>query len=87
MGLVSYNKTFLYAAVGAPGSTHDWRLLKNKDMSTNFRRWNISREMFTFMVTIGDSAFPQHGCLLEAYKENAKVDKKGTSIKNYAVLV
>ena len=29
MGLISYNKRFLYAAVGAPGSTHDSRLLKN----------------------------------------------------------
>ena len=55
-------------------------------MSTTFRRWSISREMLTFMVTIGDSAFPQHCCLLEAYKENVKIDKKGTSIKNYAVL-
>ena len=55
-------------------------------MSTTFRRWSITREMLTFMVTIGDSAFPQHCCLLEAYKENAKIDKKGTSIKNYAVL-
>ena len=29
MGLVSYNRRFLYGAVGAPGSTHDSRLLKN----------------------------------------------------------
>ena len=28
-GVVSYNKSFLYAAVEAPGSTHDSRLLKN----------------------------------------------------------
>ena len=27
--LVSYNKSFLYAAVGAPCSTHDARILKN----------------------------------------------------------
>ena len=29
LGLISYNKRSLYAAVGAPGSTHDSRLLKN----------------------------------------------------------
>ena len=29
LGLVSYNKRSLYAAVGAPGSTHDARLLKS----------------------------------------------------------
>ena len=29
MGLISYNKRYLYAAVGASGSTHDSRLLKN----------------------------------------------------------
>ena len=28
MGLIGYNKRFLYAAVGAPGSTHDARLLR-----------------------------------------------------------
>ena len=29
LGLVGYNKAFLYAAVRAPGSTHDARLLKS----------------------------------------------------------
>ena len=29
LGLVSYNKRFLYAAVGTPGSTDDARLLKS----------------------------------------------------------
>lgn len=29
LGLVSCNKRFLYAAIGAPGSTHDARLLKS----------------------------------------------------------
>ena len=29
LGLVSYNKKFLYCTVGAPGSTHDARMLRN----------------------------------------------------------
>ena len=29
LGLVSYNKKFLYCAIGAPGSTHDARMLRN----------------------------------------------------------
>ena len=29
LGLVGYNKKFLYCAVGAPGSTHDARMLRN----------------------------------------------------------
>ena len=28
LGLIGYNKRFLYAAVGTPGITHDARLLK-----------------------------------------------------------
>ena len=28
LGLTGYNNRFLYAAVGAPGNTHDARLLK-----------------------------------------------------------
>ena len=29
LGLVSYNKKFLYCTVGAPGSTRDARMLRN----------------------------------------------------------
>ena len=29
MGLVGYNECFLYARIGAPGSTHAARLLRN----------------------------------------------------------
>ena len=35
MGLVSYNKRILYAAVGAPCSKHDSRLLKNTQGNIN----------------------------------------------------
>ena len=70
MGLVSYNKRFLYAALGVPGSTHhDSRLLKNTRLYQQ-----LSVEIL--LVTIGDSTFPQHSCLLKAYKEDTKVDKE-----------
>ena len=32
LGLIGYNKRFLYAAVGAPGSNHDARLLKESSI-------------------------------------------------------
>ena len=32
LALVGYNKRILYAAVGAPGSTHDARMLKNTQL-------------------------------------------------------
>ena len=32
LGLIGYNKRFLYAAVGVPGSTHDARLLKESSI-------------------------------------------------------
>ena len=34
--LTSYNKRFLYAAVGAPRSTHDARMLKESSFLTKF---------------------------------------------------
>ena len=37
LDLVSYNKMFLYAVVGAPGSAHDSRLLK--ESSIFHKRW------------------------------------------------
>ena len=36
LALTSYNKRFLYAAVGAPGSTHDARMLKESSFLTKF---------------------------------------------------
>ena len=34
LGLVGFSKRFLYAAIGAPGSTHDARLLKESSIYT-----------------------------------------------------
>ena len=36
LALTSYNKRFLYAAVGAPGNTHDARILKESSFLTKF---------------------------------------------------
>ena len=78
LGLVGYNKSFLYAAVGAPGSTHDVRMLR----STRLYQPILNGEMFPEkamtlegsgnipLVTIGDSAFPRHPWLLKGYNEN-----------------
>ena len=76
--LVSYNKSFLYAAVGAPCSTHDARILKNIRLYHSI--WNgnkISKKAMTLegsgnipLVTISDSAFPRHPWLLVGHNEN-----------------
>ena len=84
MGLVSYNKRFLYAAVRAPGSTHDSQLLKNTRLSQQLSEGEMLPDRCLHLghpgeiplVTIGDSAFPQHSWLLKAYKEDTKVDKE-----------
>ena len=66
MGLVAHNKRFPYAAVGAPGSTHDARLLRHtslfKDILSGDAIPDQQLELGDFgtipLVTVGDSAFP-----------------------------
>ena len=41
LGLIDYNKHFLYAAVGAPGSTHDARLLKESSIYSDIINGNV----------------------------------------------
>ena len=41
MGFIGYNKRFMFAAVGAPGSTHDSRLLQNCDVYAKIEEGNI----------------------------------------------
>ena len=41
LGLIGYNKRFLYAAVGAPGSTHDARLLKDSSIYSDIINGNV----------------------------------------------
>ena len=77
MGLVAHNKRFLYAAVGAPGSTHDARLLRHtslfKDIVNSDAIPDQQLELGDFgtipLVTVGDSAFPKFAWLLKAYDD------------------
>ena len=41
MGFIGYNKRFMFAAVGAPGSTHDSRLLQNCDVYSRIEKGNL----------------------------------------------
>ena len=41
LDLIGYNKRFLYAAVGAPGSTHDARLLKDSSIYSDIINGNV----------------------------------------------
>ena len=67
LGLISYNKRFLYAAVGAPGSTHDARLLRHTSLykevisggAIPYRQRVLGDFDTVALVTIGDNAFPK----------------------------
>ena len=72
MGLVGCNKRFLHLTTGAPGSTHDARLLRHtalykeisKGMGIPNKSLYLGENGFIPLVTIGDSAFPSyHGSL------------------------
>ena len=79
LGLVSYNKRFFYAAVGAPGSTHDARLLKSASIYSDIINGLVipDRKMALWnfgeipLVTIGDSTFPRFSWLIKSYNEYA----------------
>ena len=66
LGLVGYNKRFLYAAVGAPGSTHDARLLKESSVFHKILKGDILPDRvislgdfgYVPLVTVGDGTFP-----------------------------
>ena len=78
--LVGYNKRFLYAAVDAPGSTQDTRLLKESSIFHKILKGDvllyrvISLGDFGYvpLVTVGDSAFPQFSWLIKGYNENTR---------------
>ena len=80
MGLVGYNKRFLFAAVGAPGSTHDARMLKSTRMYHRILNGDVlpNRAMYLDgsgeipLVTVGDSALPRHPWLLKCYNEETR---------------
>ena len=80
LGLVGYNKRFLYAAVGAPGSTHDARMLRSTRIYQQIlagevipnRIMNLEGGEEIPLVTGGDSAFPRHPWLLKGYNEDTR---------------
>ena len=84
LGLINYNKRFVQAAVGAPGSTHDTRLLKKSSIYSGVINGNVIPDRVVHLgdfreiplVTIGDSAFPQFACLIKAYNMNIRDNQK-----------
>ena len=80
LALTSYNKRFLYAAVGAPGSTHDARMLKESSFFDEVlsgralpdRKINLGEFGDISLVTIRDSAFPRFSWLIKCYNENTR---------------
>ena len=73
LGLVSYNKRFLYAAVGSPGSAHDASLLKSASIYSDIinglvipdRKMVLENFGEIPLVTIGESAFPRFSWLIK----------------------
>ena len=65
LALTSCSKRFLYAEIGAPGSTHDARMLKESSFFDEVlsgralpdRKINLGGFRDIPLVTIGDSAF------------------------------
>ena len=67
--------------MGAPGSTHDARLLKESSIYSDIINGNVIPDRVvqldrTPLVTIGDSAFPQFAWLIKAYNENTRDNQK-----------
>ena len=68
LGLVSYNNKFPYCAVGAPGSTHDARMLRNSAIYQKIvtghtipdRVIDFGKHEKIPLVTVADTAFPKH---------------------------
>ena len=84
MGFVGSNKRFLWAAVGAPGSTHDSRLLKSCDLFAEIQQGHVfpnavlrTREYGDIpFTTVGDSAFPRYTWLMKPYNEATRDPRK-----------
>ena len=80
LALTSCNKRFLYAAVGAPGSTHNSRMLKESAFFEEVlsgrafpdRKINLGDLGDIPLVTIGNSAFPRFSWLIKCYNENTR---------------
>ena len=70
--------------MGAPGSTHDARLLKESSIYSDIINRNVIparviklRDFGEIpLVTIADNAFPQFASLIKAYNENTRDNQK-----------
>ena len=84
MGLIGHNKRFLHLTTGAPGSTHDARLLRHsslyKDISNGDGIPNKSIDLGDAgkipLATVGDSAFPRLSWLIKGFNENTRDPKE-----------
>ena len=84
LGLVRYNKRFLYCGVGAPRSLHDSRMLRSTSLYEKTISGNIIPDKGVTLgdfgnmplVTIGDAAFPKHAWLLKGYSEDKRDPKQ-----------
>ena len=85
MVLVGYYKRILVLTVGAPGSTHDARLLRNTGLCRkNLEGAGLPSKTFDLgekygklsLITIGDSAFPTFLWLLKGFSTNTNDSKK-----------
>ena len=80
MGFAEFNKHFLYAAVGAPGSTHDVRFLCRtslfKDILNGYAILDKHIDLAYFgivpLITVGDDAIPKYAWLLKACDDKTK---------------
>ena len=80
LALTSCSKRFLYAEIGAPGSTHDARTLKESSFFDEVlsgralpdQKINLGGFGDIPLVTIGDSAFPRFSWLIKCYNENTR---------------
>ena len=84
MGFIASNKKFFWAAVGAPGSTHDSRLLRSCKLFNEIEQGCVfpnsvlrtnEYEDIPF-TTMGDSAFPRLPWLMKPYDESTRDPKK-----------
>ena len=84
MGFIGHNKRFMWAAVGAPGSTRDSRLLRSCGIYSEIeaghvlphRSLNLHPSVEIPFTIVGNSAFPNHSWLLKPYKEGTKMPKQ-----------
>ena len=84
MGFIGSNKRFLWAAVGAPGSTHDSRLLKSCSLYNEIQNKQVFPNATVDLEehgeipynTVGDSAFQKQPWLTKPYSQNTEDAKK-----------